>query len=79
MTQKPAKIVATPLDIEIKASVPCVWCGAKLLLGSTISGDMATIHSQPWCERFVSTFRDDPDGMRKIIEDMHAKMERGDA
>ena len=79
MTQEPTKIVVTTLDIEMKMSVPCPWCGSKVSLGRTTSGDRATMHSNPWCEKFVSTFRDDPDGMRKILEDMHAKMERGDA
>ena len=79
MTQETEKIVVTTLDIEMKASAPCPWCGARMSLGRTTSGDRVTMHSQPWCERFVSMFRNDPEGMRKSLEDMHAKMERGDA
>ena len=79
MTQEPTKIVVTSLEIAMSATADCPWCGARVSLGKTVSGDRVTMHSQPWCERFGSMLFADSVGLKKFLDEIYAKMERGDA
>ena len=72
-------MVVTTLEIAMKATVDCPWCGAGLSLGKSISGDRITMHGQPWCERFGSMFFTDSGGLKSFLDGMYAKMEEGNA
>jgi hypothetical protein len=79
VTQEPVKIVVASLEIAMRATVSCPWCGVQVALGKTISGDRVTMHRPPWCEKFGSMLFADVEGLRKFLDGIYADMERGDA